>query len=218
MQIVYFLIVGLIQFGIALFGLVKLRKKINSYAILVIIVVFGLAYDNFAVAIGGLLPEGELLKIINLPRFWIHALTTPTMMIAAFGALRLTGSKFAASKTWHAFICLLTTALIALGSYIDIFNLTLVPETENGLIRYVNAFDLFKGPPIAPVGTILVVLILSIVLWKNARFPWLFIGAVMEFIAAAATGLLLVQNIGEIAFAAGLVAAQIFAAQNTRRV
>ncbi len=213
MQSIYFLLAGLVQLGIAIYGVQKMRKFFNYYALLVLLVVFGLAYDNFVLAAGGFIPAGDLLKTLNAPRYWMHALFTPVMMIAAFGALRLTGSKFAQGKSWHIIICVLATALIALGSYSDILNLTLEPETSGGLTRYVNTFDFLKGPPIPAVATVLVVLIFGVVLWRNTRFPWMFAGALVMFGAAGATGMLIVQNIGEIAFAGGLVVAQIFAAQ-----
>jgi hypothetical protein len=214
MQAVYFLVVAVIQLGIAIYGTQKTRQHFNYYALLVLIVVFGLAYDNFAIAAGGFVPQGDLLKWLNAPRYWVHALVTPAMIIAAFGALRMTGSKFAQSKTWHGVFCVLATALIALGSYTDILNLTLEPTTEAGLTRYVNTFEFLKGPPIPAVLTVLVVLIFGGVLWRNAKFPWLFFGALIMFGAAGVTGMPIVQNIGEIAFAAGLVVTQIFAAQH----
>ena len=213
MQSIYFLVAGLVQLGIAIYGVQKLRKFFNYYALLVLMVVFGLAYDNFALAAGGVIPAGDLLRALNVPRYWVHALFTPMMMIAAFGALRLSGSKFAQGKTWHIIICVLATALIALGSYTDIFNLTLEPVVSGGLTRYVNTFEFLKGPPIPAVVTVLVVLIFGILLWRNTRFPWLFVSALVMFGAAGAVGMLIVQNIGEIAFAGGLVSAQIFAAQ-----
>lgn len=208
-----FLIVGLIQLGIAIYGSLKIRGRFTVYALLTLIVVYGLAYDNLSVAAGAILREGDLLRALNVPRYLIHALTTPTMIISAFGALRLTGSKFAQSKLWHTVTCVVATLLIALGSYENIFKLTLAPEVENGVTRYINTFELFKGPPIPAVTTVILALIFGIVLWKNAKFPWLFIASALEFAAAGAMGFLLLQNIGEIAFAAGLVATQIFAAR-----
>jgi hypothetical protein len=65
--------------------------------------------------------------------------------------------------------------------------------------------------------TVLLTLIFGVILWKNTKFPWLFIASLLEFAAAGAVGLLLLQNMGEIAFSAGLVATQVFAAQYTIR-
>lgn len=215
MQGLNFLIVGLFQLAIAVYGTFQIRKRFTVYALLVLIVVYGLAYDNLSIAAGAILPAGDLLRALNVPRYWIHALTTPTMMISAFGALRLTGSKFAQSKVWHAVICLVATTLIGLSSYENIFNLTLAPDVQGGVTRYVNTFDFLKGPPIPSVMTIIVVLIFGIILWKNTQFPWLAIAALVEFAAAGAMGFLLVQNLGEIVFSLGLVTTQVFAAQFT---
>jgi len=208
-----FLIVGLTQLGIAIYGTFQIRKRFTVYALLVLIVVYGLAYDNLSIAAGAILSEGDLLRALNVPRYWIHALTTPMMIISAFGALRLTGSKFAQSRLWHGILCLVMTLLIALGSYISIFNLMLAPEVDGGVTRYINIFKPFPGPPIAPVATITLVLIFGVILWRNTKFPWLFFAALAEFIAAGAAGFLLLQNVGEIAFALGMVVTQTFAVQ-----
>lgn len=208
---VLFLIIALVQLGVALYGTAQLRRHFNWYALLVLIVVFGLAYDNFVLAAGGILPEGPLLKALNAVRFWVHALFTPMMMIAAFGALRLTGSKFGQSRTWHTLVCILATLLILLGGYTDILNLQLEPVTANGVTRYVNTYELMPGPPIPALLTILVVLFFGGVLWRNTRWPWLFVSALIMFITAPLISSPVMQNIGEIVFAAGLVATMIFA-------
>ena len=213
MQNVFFVIVGLAQLGIAIYGTMQMRKHFNWYALLVLIVVYGLAYDNLVIASGAALGEGDLLKTINAPRFWIHALFPPAMMISAFGALRMTGSAFAQSKAWHIIICVLATALIALGSYIDILNLDLVFSPEGGVTKYSNVFELMKGPPIPAVVTILVVLVFGVIMWRNTKWKWLFIGSLLMFLAAPMASMPLFQNVGEIAFAAGLVTTQIRAAR-----
>jgi len=213
MQNIIYVIVGLIQLGIAVYGLQQVRKHFSWYALLVLIVVFGLAYDNLAIASGSVFGEGSLTKALNAPRFWVHALFTPAMMISAFGALRMTGSKFAQSKTWHVVICVIATALIALGSYSDILNLDLVLKQSGDVLKYVNAFEFMKGPPIPAVVTILVVLIFGIVMWRNIGWKWLFFGALIMFISAPMASMPLFQNVGEIAFASGLVTTMIRANQ-----
>jgi len=214
MQNTFFILVGLIQLGIAIYGTREVRRNFTWYALLVLIVVYGLAYDNLAIASGALLGEGALTRALNAPRYWVHALFTPTMMIACFGALRKMGSKFAQSKTWHTSICLLATALIVLGSYGDILNLTLEPQTAVGVLRYVNTFEFMKGPPIPAVLTIIVVLIFGVMAWRGFGFKPLFIGSIIMFLmAGAAATMPLAQNIGEIAFATGLTLTQIRAAR-----
>lgn len=213
MQNIIFTIVGLIQLGIAIYGTMQVRRHFNWYALLVLIVVYGLAYDNFVIGLGATIGEGDLLKMLNTPRFWVHALFTPAMMISAFGALRMTGSNFAQSKAWHIIICTLATALIALGSYIDILNLDLFFNPDGVVARYSNGFEFMKGPPIPAVLTIIVVVIFGVVIWRNIKWPWLFVGALLMFIAAPMASIPIMQNVGEIAFAAGLVTTQIRAAR-----
>lgn len=209
MQSVIFLIVGAIQLGIAIYGTREVRRFFNWYALLVLIVVYGLAYDNFVIGLGATLGEGALLKMLNAPRYWVHALFTPAMIIAAFGALRMTGSKFGQSKVAHAVICVVATALIVLGSYIDIVKLNLVFEVDGGVSKYANDFVLMPGPPIPAVVTILFALAFGVMLWRNLKWPWLFVGSLLMFVAAPMASIPIFQNIGEIAFAAGLVTTQI---------
>ena len=213
MQNIIYIVVGLIQLGIAIYGTREVRKHFSWYAMLVLIVVYGLAYDNISIALGAYIGEGTLTKALNALRFGVHALFTPAMIIAAFGALRMTGSKFAQSKTWHAIICLIATALIALGSYTDIINLHLVLVQNGAVLKYVNDFEFLKGPPIPAVLTIIFVLVFGVMIWRNIKWPWLFVGSLIMFIAAPMASQPLFQNIGEVAFATGLVTTQIRAAR-----
>ena len=215
MQSLIFFIVGLIQLSIAIYGTKKTRENFNWYALLVLIVIYGLAYDNFVIASGAVLGEGAALKALNAPRYWVHALFTPAMIIAAFGALRMTGSNFGKSRKAHIVICVITTALIALGSYIDLIKLDLVFEAESGVFKYVNQFILMPGPPIPAVLTILFALVFGVMMWRNIKWPWLFVGSLLMFIAAPMASIPIFQNVGEIAFAAGLVTTQIRAARGS---
>ncbi|NJN79853.1 MAG: hypothetical protein HC797_04930 [Anaerolineales bacterium] len=82
-----------------------------------LIVLFGLMYDNLMIAIGSFIGEGALLKNLNAGRFFIHALITPTMMIFGFGVLRKAGVKWAQGKMAHILICVFATLLIGLGVF-----------------------------------------------------------------------------------------------------
>ena len=200
---------GLIQLGLAITAAQRLKRPLNRYSQLVLVVVLALAHDNLAIAVGSLLGEGSLLKALNWLRYALHALFTPTMIISSFGAMRLAGINFAQSHAWHMTICLIATALILLGSYIDIIQLDLVAETTNGVTRYLNDFVLMPGPPIPAVLTIVFALIFGLILWRATNWSWLFVGSLLMFITAPLAGLTVVQNLGEIAFAAGLLSTMI---------
>lgn len=210
MEIAIFIIVGFIQLGIAVMGTKYLRENFSLYFLLVVIVSYGLAYDNYVIASGAWLTEGAGLKALNAPRFWIHALFTPTMIIAAFGALRKSDVGWTQGRGAHIAVCSLATLMVLLGSYIDVLNLTLEPAIEDGSTRYVNGFEFIQGPPIPAVVTIIVVLVFGIFLWRKSKWPWLFVGALLMFVTAPMLSLPVVQNIGEIAFAAGMVSTMAY--------
>ena len=207
-----FLIIGLVQLAIAIYGTLQTRKHFNWASVFVLAVVYGLAYDNLAVAAGGALEAGSTLRAINLPRYWIHALLTPLMMVAALRALRAFGVGFASRERWHRIIGVAAGGLIGLGAWTDIINLDLRAVTEAGVTRYVNHFEFLPGPPIPAVATIVVVLVFGAILWKATRFAWLFIGALIMFATAPMVDNLLAQNVGEIAFAGALVLTVVRAA------
>ena len=107
----------------------------------------------------------------------------------------------------------MATILVALGIYIDILNLNLVFESESGIVKYVNDYVLIPGPPIPAVLTIVFVLVFGVMMWRNIKWPWLFVVSLLMFIAAPMASIPIFQNIGEVAFAAGLVTTQIRAAR-----
>ena len=207
----YYGFVGLLQVVIAVVGARHFLRHRNSYALLVVLVVASLAYDNFVLAAGGFLPEGDALRALSAPRFALHALFTPTMIIAGFGALRGLGVRFAQSRGWHTVICAFTSLLIAFGVYADILHQQLEARVAEGITRYSNEF--LQGPPIPAILTILAVLVMGVSAWRAAGWRWLFFGALVMFLAAPLFSFPILQNIGEIAFTGSMVATQVRAAR-----
>lgn len=173
--------------------------KRNNYALLLLLVLIGLFYDTFIIGIGSFIGKGDLLKILNAGRFYVHALLTPTMIIFGFGVLRKAGVKWAQNKTAHLVICIFATLLIALGAYSDILQLDLQTKTIVDILRYVNEGGI-KGPPIPAILTIIFLIVAGISLWRNKKWKWLAIGAILMFIAAGA-GMgdkFYIGNVGEV--------------------
>lgn len=177
----------------AAIGVLALRRG----APLVALVCAALTYDNVVIAAGTSIGAGPLLEGLNAGRFWAHALITPLMILAV---LRL-GVRVPAREVFWA----LTVLLVAYGAYIEIVRLRLGPRQESGTLRYVNVAA--EGPPIAAIVTILVLIGLGIFIWRKSGRPWVAVGALTMFVAAAAgASVVWVQNLGEIALAACLVA------------
>lgn len=187
----------------------------RSYGWLLLIVLFGLFYDNFILAIGSLLGEGDLLKFLSVGRYIGHAFGTPLLVIFAFGLARRAGLGWAQGKLAHALVCLLTMALIGFGIFRDIIRLELAAEPLFDVIRYGNVG--LKGPPIASISTIITLTVIGIALWRATAWKWLALGALFMFVAAA-VGMgerIFISNFGEVMLGwACLSSAQRFLTEN----
>lgn len=209
MGILYF-VLAVLQFVCLIWLARQLRQSYNHYNALAAITVAMLVYDNLVVAVGGVLGEGDLLKNLNALRFYGHALLTPTIIIFAFGVARRLGFGWAQSKIAHAAFCVLATALIAYSVDVDVIRLDLVVKDEFGVLRYVNSAEaILKGPPLAPVVTIVVAIVIGFMVWRRQRSPWMLAGSAVMFVAAGAgISMPVLGNIGEVAMAGGLVSGE----------
>jgi hypothetical protein len=182
------------------------RSKRSSYALLLLIVLAGLAYDVLIILLGRFIGAGELLKTLNAGRYLIHALATPAMIIFGFGVLRHAGVQWAQSRAAHIVVCVFTTLLIALGVYSDVFALDLQTKTVMDTLRYTNEGGM-KGPPIPAILTIIFLIVAGVALWRMTGWWWLAAGSIFMFIAAG-MGMgdtFYIGNLGEVVLGLGNV-------------
>ncbi|HQV26760.1 MAG TPA: hypothetical protein PLG23_02190 [Thermoflexales bacterium] len=202
------LVISLLMAALLVAAIRQLRRKSNSYGLIIVALISGLIYENLILGLGGLIGYGDTLKMLNTPRFISHALFTPMLIIYAIGMARMAGLKWAQSRAWHIAFCVLATALIAFGAFQDILNLKLVPyETGSQVLGYRNEFALLKGPPIPAVSAILVIMVIGGLLLWRARWAWLLAGGVLMLIGA----MLMLRfplggNLGELALGLAIVA------------
>ncbi|MFD3683576.1 hypothetical protein ACFWTE_01990 [Nocardiopsis sp. NPDC058631] len=168
----------------------------------VALVAAGLVYDNGIVAIGSSIGAGDLLYALNLPRFLVHALVTPLLVVFAVGAARDLGLTWARSRAVRAAFWLLTALLIAYGLATETVGLALVPGREGDALRYSAAES---SVPIPSVTAIVVLILVGVALFLRARSAWMLTGAAFMFATAAMPSApLAVGNLGEVALIAGL--------------
>lgn len=182
------------------------RSKRSSYALLLLIVLAGLAYDVLIILLGRFIGAGDLLKTLNAGRYLVHGLATPAMIIVGFGILRNAGVKWAQGRTTHIIVCVVTTLLIALGVYEDVLALDLQTKTVLDTLRYTNEGGM-KGPPIPAMLTIVFLIVAGISLWRKTGWWWLAAGAIFMFIAAGAGmgDMFYIGNLGEVVLGLGNV-------------
>lgn len=205
LTVLYFILTGLFVYLTWQAFQANLKVR-SSYTVLLLLVLAGLVYDVFVIALGRFVGEGSFLKTLNAGRFIVHALLTPAMMIFGFGVLRKAGVGWAQSRTTHIILCIVVTLLIALGAYSDIFQLDLQPSLVMDALRYTNEGGI-KGPPIPAVLSIIFLLVAGITLWRKTGWWWLAAGAIFMFIAAGAGmgDMFYIGNLGEVVLGLGNV-------------
>lgn len=192
----------LLLFGWALLLLLRHR---HPATVPLLIVTFGLVYDNAVLAMGGLIGHGELLERLSVPRFFMHAFGTPLLMLTALGLVIRTDARWTRHALIKTGIAVLTLAMIAIGAEADLLSLELEPKQTADLLSYGNASS--AGPPVAPIVTIIVLIAAGAVVWRHDGGPWLLLGAVAQFVAAAiGDAITIAGNLGEVALLASLVA------------
>ena len=204
MMSIYFLLYALAH--IALFGwaLRLFLQHRHPATVPLLIVLFGLIYDNAVLAGGAWIGHGEVLERLSVPRFFMHAFGTPLLMLSALGLVRRSGADWARRGVVAGGLVALTLAMIAVGVEADLLRLDLVAKEQAGVISYGNAST--AGPPIAPVATIVVLIAAGMVVWRRNGGLWLLAGAVARFVAAAiGDAIVIAGNLGELALLAGLI-------------
>ena len=191
---------------LALFGWVlRLFLRYRQPATVpLLIVVFGLIYDNAVLAGGASIGNGELLQRLSVPRFFMHAFGTPLLMLSALGLVRRSGASWARKPVVAAGVATLTLAMIAVGVETDLLRLDLVAKEAGGVVSYGNAST--SGPPVAPIVTIIGLIAAGVMVWRRNGGPWLLAGALAQCAAAAiGNAILIAGNLGELALLAGLL-------------
>lgn len=169
-------------------------------ALLTAMIVFGLVYDNSIVALGATFGAGPLLETLSWPRFGMHALLTPFMMIAVSQFAVAGGIRWASSTAWRIGMWVLVVAMIVFGTVDHLIGLEIRPACFKEILRYTGnvspgqfcpGFDYGEpvnnhgGPPIPAIVGNIITLVIGFTLWRQSGWIWLMAGAIVMFCAAA---------------------------------
>ena len=83
MATLIFCLYSLAHFAVAVFALRILRRYAAPGALIIAVLSVGLVYDNGIVALGSSIGIGDTLERLSWPRFILHALVTPVMIVRA---------------------------------------------------------------------------------------------------------------------------------------
>ena len=163
---------------------------------IVAMIAAGLIYDNLIVSLGTTIGAGATLQLLSWPRFAMHALLTPFMMIAVLQFATAAGIGWASDKRVRIGVWILVGAMIVEGSLQHLIGLQTFPACFDGILRYTS--NLYpshfctpdaqavqgSGPPIPAIVGNFLSLIVGFALWRRAGWPWLMVGALVMFVAA----------------------------------
>ncbi len=156
----------------------------------------GLVYDNLIISLGTTIGIGPLLQTLSWPRFAMHALLTPFMIIAVTQVAVAGGIRWAASPRWRVIAWLLVAAMLVYGALEHLIGLQTFPACFDGILRYTTNLSpshfCFEGqeavagagPPIPSIIGNIITLAVGIALWRSHGWSWLAGGALLMFAAA----------------------------------
>ena len=157
------------------------KRKLNP-ALWMGLVAFGLFYDALILSMGTLLPAGNLLRGLSLPRFVLHCGLIPLLFPICADAL---GLKPVGRKVVWIVTALIMTVGVAAG-----FVTRLEPQTVGVVTRYASAKALTPGwsagiQNALSYGPIIVLMVCGILVWILRKRPELFFSGLGMFIFSA---------------------------------
>jgi len=196
------------------------RRRGAPGALILAILAAGLFYDNSIIALGSTLGLGSLLETLSWPRFILHAVVTPFLMIATLQIAATAELEWAAMKFWQAAVWIITLVLVAYGIVYDVLPLELQPACFNDVVRYTSSASPAQfclpdqvqnpgvGPPIPSIVADFMIIIVGAMLWRRKHLHWMCTGGVLMLLAAAFPANpfgLAVSNFGEVLLTCTLV-------------
>ena len=177
-----YLIFAALYAGLLIMMLLSLRHSgIGVLSNVLILVILPLIYDNAILGIGKWIGEGEVLKNLNLARFWLHALLTPLLILFSLDVLRRAGVEWANKTSALLFAIAYTLIAFLVELFTVVWDLSLKIEEKYGILSY-TATNSPSGPPIMIILVTLALLVSSIILWKRTGWFWMFVGVALMLI------------------------------------
>lgn len=180
MSILLYAVYTAVHLLLLLWGVQIWRRHHTLSTALLVAISFGLFYDNLILALGTWLGEGPLLLALSWPRFILHQLVLPWMILAAYDQARLTGAGWTKWRWGRGTAVLLSILVMIAGIFTRLVPVALEPELMDGVVRYVARN--VSGPPIVSIVSIGLVGVMGISWWRQKQWPWLTLIVILVFI------------------------------------
>lgn len=166
-------------------------------------VLVGLIFDNIILALGSPLGPGNFLRALSAPRYWIHAIGTPLLILLVLEIGSRCGLSWTQRRRWTW--TLLAFVGIGFGLGNDGFGQKLKYSTSGGVARYAN--EAVKGPPVSSIAVIIIMITVSVMIWQRGYSPMMAVCSLVMLVGAAVgASFPLLGNLAECFFVIALLA------------
>ncbi|WLR54066.1 hypothetical protein LC048_16420 [Mesobacillus subterraneus] len=175
---------SLIYLFLFLWGLkLSIKYLLFSWLNVLLIVTFGLVYDNLVLAMGIVIGKGSFLEALNGMRYWFHAFFTPLLILFSWAAIREIDIQWVKGRTSFILAGLFTLTMIIAELIQNTIGVKLEPSQKYGVLSYDSAGS--HGPPIMIIGVTAALLLAGIILWKRLKWKWMDLGVILMGIGSA---------------------------------
>lgn len=163
---------------------IKLAVRYGFFSLknVLLLVTFGLIYDNSVLAYGDSIGKGPFLKDLNRMRYWFHALFTPVLILFSWAAAKEAKIRLLNGQAAFFITALLTAVLMIIELSQNTIGLVMEPVRKYGVLSYHSTAS---QPPIMIIGVTIVLLLAGIILWKSLKWKWMAIGVIIMGIGSA---------------------------------
>jgi hypothetical protein len=176
-----YLICAACSLAMAVAGLRRLRAAPSLALALILPAIIGILYDNLVIALGRTLGEGPLLVALTWPRFVLHVLVLPPLIVAMLLLARGAGVRWADHRAAMIVAAVLAAATLAAGVIREFTQLDLAASYHGDILFYTHAHS--TGPPPGAVMLLVGAIIYGGAIGLRARWPWLALAALYTLLA-----------------------------------
>lgn len=190
-------------------GVAGLRRLITAPTFtlaLILPTIVAHPYDSLIIAFGHFIGEGPLLVALTWPRFVLHVVVLPALVVALALLARGARVRWASYPAALFIAVLLAFITLAAGIFGELWGLNLAPYHLGDVLLYNHAH--LSGPPPGAVMLLVASLVYGGAIQMRAGWPWIILAALYTILVQAIPDMGLrsaLVNTGEVFLLASLL-------------
>lgn len=141
-----------------------------------------IVYDNLLMLIGDWIGFGDILEMLSMLRYLLHALLVPTLVFVSLDVLRRAEVDWVERFPVQMLFYLYTITLTVAGIFHDFLWVQMEAVSVNGIDRYIISDSPFSWIVIAAFFPLIAT---SLLIWRKLQWPVLFFGCILVCLCGA---------------------------------